>query len=108
PRTRRPRRGGGWGPRPHRARTRRTHAAAGGASGTADRDARLMAAEDIHELEARWRQDLAAWASPEHILAQAVESPWQYSPRSFARRADDQVTNPFGPSYERALEALPP
>ena len=66
-----------------------------------------MAAEDIHELEARWRQDLAAWAIPEHILAQAVESPWQYSARIFAQRADDQLTSPSGPSYERALEALP-
>jgi len=66
-----------------------------------------MSAAKIHELEARWRQDLAAWAIPEHILAQAVESPWHYSARIFARRADDQLTSPSGPSYERALEALP-
>ena len=66
-----------------------------------------MSSADIRELEARWAQDLAAWAIPEHILAQAVESPWQYSARIFARRADDQLASPSGPSYERALDALP-
>src|SRR5262249_61442243 len=43
----------------------------------------------------------------EHMLAQGVESPWQSSARIFARRADDQLPMPSGPSYERALEALP-
>src|SRR5262249_52363726 len=104
---RRSRRGGGWGACPHRARTRRSHAAAGGAPGAADRDARLMSDADIDELQARWGQDLAAWAIPEHILAQAAESPWQYPVRVFTRRADDQLASPSGPSYERALEALP-
>lgn len=66
-----------------------------------------MSDANIDELEARWGQDLAAWAIPEHILAQAVESPWQYPVRVFARRADDQLASPSGPSYERALEALP-
>jgi len=66
-----------------------------------------MSDADIDELQARWGQDLAAWAIPEHILAQAAESPWQYPVRVFTRRADDQLASPSGPSYERALEALP-
>ena len=66
-----------------------------------------MSDADIEELQARWGQDLAAWAIPEHILAQAAESPWQYPVRVFTRRADDQLASPSGPSYERALEALP-
>ena len=66
-----------------------------------------MSAARLHELAARWRQDLAAWAIPDEILAQAAESPWHYPAGVFARRADDQMASPSGPSYERALEALP-
>lgn len=64
-----------------------------------------MPAADV--LAARWGRDLAEWTIPEHILAQAAESPWHYPARFFARRADDQLASPSGPSYERALEALP-
>src|SRR5690349_10697204 len=70
-------------------------------------DGPLMSTAAAYELEARWRQDLAAWAIPEEILGQALESPWCYPARLFARRADDQLASPSGPSYERALEALP-
>src|SRR5215471_12021888 len=66
-----------------------------------------MSAAAVEELEARWRQDLAAWAIPDEILAQALESPWRYPAGVFARRADDQMASPSGLSYERALEALP-
>ena len=66
-----------------------------------------MSTAAVHELEARWRQDLAAWAIPDEILGQALESPWCYPARLFARRADDQLASPSGPSYERAAEALP-
>src|SRR5215469_15934028 len=66
-----------------------------------------MSAARLHELAARWRQDLAAWAIPDEILAQAAESPWHYPAGVFARRADDQMASPSGPSYEHALEALP-
>lgn len=64
-----------------------------------------MSAADV--LAAGWERDLAEWTIPEDILAQAVESPWQYPAGIFARRADDQLASPSGPSYERALEALP-
>jgi len=67
----------------------------------------LTSTAAAHELETRWRQDLAAWAIPEDIVTQAMESPWCYPARLFARRADEQMATPSGPSYERALEALP-
>ena len=36
-----------------------------------------------------WRDDLAGWAIPEAILAQAPESPWFHDPAAFA--ADDSI-----------------
>lgn len=56
---------------------------------------------------ARWRDALAAWAIPEHILAAAPESPWLLPRDLFARRADAQVERPSGAALERAAEALP-
>jgi hypothetical protein len=54
-----------------------------------------------------WREALAAWAIPEHILAAAPESPWLLPRELFARRADAQVERPSGVALERAAEALP-
>ena len=51
----------------------------------------------------RWRDELAAWAIPDEILAQAPESPWGFPPELFAAPPDPTET----PSRERALEALP-
>ena len=56
----------------------------------------------------RWREDLAAWAIPEHITAGTGESPWVLPRQVFARRADRLRRDPGGPSYERAWEALDP
>jgi SAM-dependent methyltransferase len=54
----------------------------------------------------RWREDLAAWAIPEHITAGVAESPWVLPRQVFARRADRLRRDPGGPSFERAWEAL--
>lgn len=56
----------------------------------------------------RWRDDLAAWAIPDDILSAVTVSPWTSSATLFARRADAHLRAPRGPSYECALEALPP
>jgi SAM-dependent methyltransferase len=56
----------------------------------------------------QWRDDLAAWAIPEHISSSVTESPWVLPRQVFARRADRQCENPAGPSWERAREALDP
>lgn len=55
-----------------------------------------------------WRSALAEWAIPPEILDAAPESPWQFSTRTFAVRADRalQAATPT-PSRRRALEALP-
>lgn len=51
----------------------------------------------------QWRDELAAWAIPEEILAQAPESPWGFPPELFAAPPDPVET----PSRDRALESLP-
>lgn len=56
---------------------------------------------------ARWRDDLAAWAIPERILAQAPTPPWSPERAIFIRRAADRQRAPGGRSYELAREALP-
>jgi SAM-dependent methyltransferase len=56
----------------------------------------------------RWRDDLAAWAIPEEILASVTESPWVLPGEVFARRADQLSAAPTGPSFERAWAALDP
>jgi SAM-dependent methyltransferase len=56
----------------------------------------------------RWREDLAAWAIPEHITAAVADSPWVLPRQVFARRADRLRRHPGGPSFERAFEALDP
>src|SRR6266487_6099372 len=62
----------------------------------------------LGELLDKWREDLAAWAIPEHITAAVAESPWVLPRQVFARRADRLRRDPGGPSFERAWEALDP
>src|SRR5262249_58555239 len=62
----------------------------------------------LTELLDRWREDLAAWAIPEHITAGVAESPWVLPRQVFARRADRLRRDPRGPPFERACEALHP
>ncbi len=52
----------------------------------------------------RWKSELAAWAIPEYIRAQAPESPWAFSPAVF--RPPTEPT-PDTVSRIRAREALP-
>ena len=51
----------------------------------------------------RWRDELAAWAIPEPILAAAPEPPWGFPVELF--RAEEQAAD--SPSRARALERLP-
>ena len=53
-----------------------------------------------------WARALASWAIPQHILDEAPQSPWGFSPALFARRADEALSE-LTPSNLRALEALP-
>ena len=53
-----------------------------------------------------WRQALAGWAIPSHILAAAPESPWGFPVSQFAWRADALMDLPT-PSQGRAFEVLP-
>jgi SAM-dependent methyltransferase len=62
----------------------------------------------LADLLTRWRDDLAAWAIPEHITRAVTESPWVLPRQVFARRADRLRHAPAGPSYERECAALDP
>lgn len=63
---------------------------------------------DLGDLGARWREDLAAWAIPEEILARAPQDPWGHDVGRFARRTEALPAAPDGPTQARAREALPP
>lgn len=52
---------------------------------------------------ARWAGELARWAIPPHILANAPEDPWRMPPELFAVDAQAMVS----PSHRRALAVLP-
>lgn len=52
----------------------------------------------------RWASELAAWAIPDEIMAQAPESPWEFSPALFKPPLEP---TPDTPSRVRAREALP-
>ena len=52
----------------------------------------------------RWREDLAGWAIPGEILAQAPQSPWIHPVAMFT--VGDDI--PDSPSHQLAREALPP
>jgi len=51
-----------------------------------------------------WAAQLAAWAIPAEIMAQAPDSPWEFSPAFFRPPAEP---TPDTPSRVRAREALP-
>ncbi|HEX9032578.1 MAG TPA: class I SAM-dependent methyltransferase [Streptosporangiaceae bacterium] len=63
---------------------------------------------ELVDLLRQWRDDLAAWAIPEHITAAVAESPWVLPGQVFARRADQVSAEPSGPSFEHAWAALEP
>lgn len=52
---------------------------------------------------ARWEQALAAWGIPEHILAQAPQSPWIHPVALFVATGQEPDT----PSHQAAREVLP-
>jgi SAM-dependent methyltransferase len=54
-------------------------------------------------LLAQWRDDLASWAIPDEILAQAEERPWIHPVAMFT--VDDVI--PDSPSHRIAREAVP-
>jgi len=56
----------------------------------------------------QWRDDLAAWAIPERILARAEASPWTPELDIFIRRAEASRRRPNGISFDRGRDALPP
>jgi SAM-dependent methyltransferase len=66
------------------------------------------ATRGLDDLLDRWRDDLAAWAIPEHITAAVTESPWVMPRQVFARRADRLAQAPAGVSYQRTWMALDP
>ena len=55
----------------------------------------------------RWREQLPGWGVPEHILAQAAESPWGFPPDLMRRRGEAAASLAPSLSARRALEALP-
>ena len=55
----------------------------------------------------RWREQLAAWAIPEDILAKAPESPWGFATECFRRRGEATPERTPTPTTVRALEGLP-
>ena len=55
----------------------------------------------------RWRDQLAAWAIPDEIVAAAPEPPWGYSTQLFRTRAEGAISAEPTPTTNRALEALP-
>jgi SAM-dependent methyltransferase len=65
-------------------------------------------ADLLARLTSRWRDDLAAWAIPEKIIAGVTESPWVLPAQVFARRADKLSAEPAGRSFEREWAALDP
>lgn len=67
-----------------------------------------MNGRSLAQLLDDWRDQLAAWAIPEHIIAAAPQSPWVLPRQVFARRADRLAKAPEGPSYRRAWAALDP
>ena len=54
----------------------------------------------------QWAHDLQQWGIPEHILAQAPESPWIHPTTTF-QVADDADLAVDTPSRLRAIEVLP-
>ena len=67
-----------------------------------------MTSAKLETLLGRWRSDLAGWAIPDDIRSQVSESPWVLPRQMFARRAERQVRQPFGCSFECERAALEP
>ena len=61
-------------------------------------------APDTDALLDQWRRDLASWAIPEEILAQADEKPWVHPVAMFT--VDDEIADSH--SHRIAREAVPP
>lgn len=59
------------------------------------------------EAAARWREQLEAWAIPEHLIEAAPESPYGFSAETFAAVADEALAaaDPT-PTTRRAADAL--
>jgi 2-polyprenyl-3-methyl-5-hydroxy-6-metoxy-1,4-benzoquinol methylase len=55
----------------------------------------------------RWREQLAEWAIPDEIVANAPESPWGFATECFRRRGEAAPDPEPTPTTRRALEALP-
>ena len=55
----------------------------------------------------RWRDGLAQWAIPEHILATAPADPHAFSVRRFSQLADEAVHQPPTVTHRRAAARLP-
>ena len=55
----------------------------------------------------RWREQLAAWAIPDAMLAAAPESPYGFATECFRRRGEAVADPESTPTTRRALEALP-
>jgi SAM-dependent methyltransferase len=68
----------------------------------------LRTAQSLDRLLDHWRDELAAWAIPEHITAAVAESPWVMPRQVFARRTDRLAAAPAGASYRRCWMALDP
>jgi SAM-dependent methyltransferase len=58
---------------------------------------------NVERLSLRWATELRAWAIPDHILANAAESPWTHDPKAFAV---DEALQTDTPSYRAARDAL--
>lgn len=60
------------------------------------------------EAATRWREQLEAWAIPEHLLEAAPESPHGFSAEMFAAVADEALAaDEPTPTTRRAADALP-
>lgn len=55
----------------------------------------------------RWREQLAAWAIPDAIVAAAPEPPYGFATECFRRRGEGAADAEVTPTTHRALEALP-
>jgi SAM-dependent methyltransferase len=55
----------------------------------------------------RWAEQLASWALPEEVLAQAPASPWGFAPERFADRTRTALQGPLSPTHIRCLQVLP-
>ncbi len=55
---------------------------------------------------ARWRTALESWAIPDELVEAAGRSPWGHEVSRFAAKADADLADPEGASYEAAAAAI--